>query len=148
MFRGRAVHTIDAKGRVSIPVGFRMELMRHGDRAPFLTQQPECLALYPFEAWREIERELEGSSPLAPEVRDLQRYLISGAEECPVDRQGRITIPPHLRVHAGLDKEVTIAGVGPRIEIWDRVRFDQALARTQAQFDALASAVARGGRQA
>jgi MraZ protein len=146
MFRGRAVHTIDAKGRVSIPVGFRMELMRNGERPPFLTQQPECLALYPYEAWREIERELESSSPLAPEVRELQRYLISGAEECPVDRQGRIAIPPHLRAPAGLEREVTIAGVGPRIEIWDRARFDQALARAQAKFDELSAAVARGRR--
>jgi MraZ protein len=146
MFRGRVVHTIDSKGRLSIPVGFRMELMRHGERAPFLTQQPECLALYPYEAWREIERELGASSPLAPEVWELQRYLVSGAEECPLDRQGRIAIPPHLRTHASLEKEVTIAGVGPRIEIWDRGRFDQALARAQAKFDELAAAVARGRR--
>jgi MraZ protein len=144
MFRGRAVHTIDTKGRLSIPAGFRMELERYGDQAPILTNQPDCLALYPWEAWREIERELEQSSPFQPEVLELQRFLIGGAVECPVDKQGRIGIPQALREYAGLEKEVTIAGVGPRIEIWDRTRFDQALARTQARFNELSAAVAKG----
>lgn len=147
MFRGRAVHTIDSKGRLSIPAGFRMELERRSDRAPFLTTQLECLALYPYEAWREVERELvEETSPLELEVQDLQRFLLSGAEECPLDKQGRIAIPSYLREHAGLDKEVTVAGVGPRIELWDKGRFEQALARTQAQFKEISSAVARSRR--
>lgn len=144
MFRGRAVHTIDTKGRLSIPAGFRVELERHSERAPILTNQLHCLALYPYEAWREIERELEAASPLQPEVQDMQRFLISGAVECPVDKQGRIGIPAYLREYAGLDKEATIAGVGPRIEIWDKVRFDQDLARTQARFNEISAAVARG----
>jgi MraZ protein len=143
MFRGRAIHTIDAKGRVSIPAGFRVELERHGERSPILTNQLDCLALYPYEAWRTIEQELESGSALELEVQDLQRFLISGAVECAVDRQGRIAIPPYLRQHASLEKEVTLAGVGPRIEIWDRVRFDQALARTQARFHEISAAVAR-----
>jgi len=146
MFRGRAVHTIDSKGRLSIPAGFRMELERRSERAPILTNQLHCLALYPYEAWREIERELEEASPLQLEVQDLQRFLISGAVECPVDRQGRIAIPPYLREHADLSKEVTIAGVGRLIEIWDRARFDQVQARTQAQFKEISETVARSRR--
>jgi MraZ protein len=102
------------------------------------------LALYPYEAWRKIERELEEASPLQPEVQDLQRFLISGAVESPVDKQGRISIPPYLREHAGLDKEVTIAGVGPRIEVWDRARFEQSLTRTQARFNEISATVAKG----
>jgi MraZ protein len=144
MFRGRAVHTIDTKGRLSIPAGFRVELERHSERAPILTNQLDCLALYPYEAWRKIERELEEASPLQPEVQDLQRFLISGAVESPVDKQGRISIPPYLREHAGLDKEVTIAGVGPRIEVWDRARFEQSLTRTQARFNEISATVAKG----
>jgi len=144
MFRGRAVHTLDTKGRLSIPAGFRVELEKHGERAPILTNQLECLALYPYEAWREIERELEGSSPLQPEVQELQRFYISGAVACPIDKQGRISIPATLREYAGLEKEVMVAGVGSRIELWDRARFDQALARTQARFHEVSAAVARG----
>jgi MraZ protein len=144
MFRGRAVHTIDTKGRLSIPAGFRVELDRHSDRAPILTNQRDCLALYPYEAWRKIERELESASPLQPEVQQMQRFLISGAVECPVDKQGRIGIPAHLREYAGLEKEVTVAGVGQLIEIWDKTRFDQDLARVQARFNEISAAVAKG----
>ncbi len=121
-----------------------MELERYGDRTPILTNHPECLALYPWESWRKIEQALEDGSPFQPEVQELQRYLIGGSIECPVDKQGRISIPQHLREYAGLEKEVTVAGVGPRIEIWDRTRHDQALAKTQARFNELQAAVARG----
>lgn len=144
MFRGRHVHTIDTKGRVSIPAGYRVELERQSERAPILTTQRECLAVYPYEAWREIERELEGASPLQPEVQALQRFLISGATESPVDRQGRISIPQPLREHAGLEKEVVVAGVGSHIEIWDKATFDRDIARTQDQFHEISTAVARG----
>jgi MraZ protein len=102
------------------------------------------LALYPYEAWRKIERELESASPLQPEVQQMQRFLISGAVECPVDKQGRIGIPAHLREYAGLEKEVTVAGVGQLIEIWDKTRFDQDLARVQARFNEISAAVAKG----
>jgi MraZ protein len=51
-------------------------------------------------------------------------------------------VPQHLREHAGLDREVTIAGVGPRIEIWDKARFDEDLNKTQARFNEIASTVA------
>jgi MraZ protein len=146
MLRGRAVHTIDTKGRLSIPAGFRVELERYGDRHPILTTQLDCLALYPYEAWREIEREIEAGSPLQPEVQDLQRLLYSGAVECPVDRQGRISIPAQLREEAGLEKEVTVAGVGNRIEIWDRARFDQTRTRDRARFNEISAAVAKSRR--
>jgi MraZ protein len=146
MFRGRAVHTIDQKGRLSIPAGFRMELERRSERAPILTNQLQCLALYPYESWREIEKELEEASPLQPEVQALGRFLISGANECPVDKQGRISIPQVLREHAALDKEVMVAGVGRHVEIWDRTRFEQELARTQAQFNEISATVARERR--
>ena len=68
--------------------------------------------------------------------------LISGATSCPIDKQGRILVPPHLREHAGLKREVTVAGVGPKIELWDRERFDQNLMQTNACFPDTARSVA------
>jgi MraZ protein len=68
--------------------------------------------------------------------------MISGAEECPIDKQGRMLIPQHLRDHAGLDREVTIAGVGPRLEIWDKARFEANLKQTQARYPEIARQVA------
>ena len=150
MFRGRAVHTIDQKGRLSIPAGFRVELQLRSDRAPILTNLQHCLGLYPYEDWLEIERQFAALSSVQTEGQALKRFLFSGAVDCPVDRQGRILIPAHLRQHAAFRREVTVAGVGGYIELWDKERFDQDLARTQERFDEISAIVAasqpRGGQ--
>jgi len=145
MFRGRFTHTIDSKGRVSIPVAFREELRRLSERPPILTNMAECAALFPYEGWIELEKQLAGASSMQPEVQALQRFMVSGALECPIDSQGRILVPPFLREHAKLDREVTIAGVGKRIELWDKVRFDQDLAMTKARIGEISGVVRQFG---
>jgi MraZ protein len=142
MFRGRFVHTIDNKGRISIPSGFRAEFERRSERAPILTNAYQCLQLYSYEDWCEVERNIVENSTVDVDVQAYQRMMISGASECPIDKQGRMLIPPVLREHAGLEKEVTIAGVGPRIEMWDKLRFDAELMKTQARYHEIASKVA------
>ena len=142
MFRGRHVHTIDSKGRLSIPAGYRVDIQRRSENASILTNDKGCLALYPYEDWIDIEESLAALSQVRPQTKAYMRFVVSGAVECPFDSQGRILIPPHLREHGRLEREVTIAGVGPRIEIWDKALFDQELARTVAQFDEIASVVA------
>lgn len=129
MARGRFSHTMDAKGRVAIPAGFRVELQSQNDLPPILTNLVDCPAVGVFshDRWLEIEQRLASMSQMQPAIQSVQRMLVSGAVECPVDAQGRVLVPPHLREHAGLDREVTIAGVGRRIEIWDRTRFDEEL---------------------
>ena len=129
MARGRFTHTMDDKGRVSIPAVLRAELLEQDPRPPILTNLVDCQAvgLFPQGRWIEIEQRLNNMSQMQPEVASLRRMLISGAVEAPIDGQGRIVIPPYLREHAGLEREVTIAGVGGRIEIWDKAYFDQEL---------------------
>jgi MraZ protein len=131
MARGRFFHTMDAKGRVSLPAVLRVDLQTHDDRPPILTNLVDCAAVGVFshERWLEIEQRLASMSQMQPEIQSVQRLLVSGAVECPIDTQGRILVPPHLREHAGLERDVTIAGVGRRIEIWDRARFDDELAK-------------------
>jgi MraZ protein len=65
--------------------------------------------------------------------------MLSGATECPIDKQGRVLVPQYLRDHAGIEREVTIAGVGPRIEFWDKSRFDADLLKTQARLSEISS---------
>lgn len=146
MFRGRFVHTVDTKGRVAIPASFRTELSRRSERPPILTNMLECLALYPYDDWTHLEERLVGVDPLMLEGQDMQRFMISGATDTPLDAQGRILIPPFLREHARLEREVTLAGVGPRIEIWDKTRFDEQLARTQERFREISQEVSRNGK--
>jgi len=142
MFRGRHTHTIDAKGRVSIPAAFRTEIGVKSDLAPMMTNDKGCVALYSGEAWVEVEEGLVARAQVRPETKAYIRFVMSGVTECPFDSQGRILIPQHLREHAHLEREVTIAGVGSRIEIWDKALFDQELQRTLAQYDEIASVVA------
>jgi len=142
MFSGRSVHTLDAKGRVSIPVGFRMHLVGEGEQAPTLTHgEAACLAIYPYESWEDFRDFLENLPRAEPNSRRLRRYYFVGATQCPIDKQGRILIPPALREHAGLEREVVIAGVGDVIEIWDKGRFDEDLQHTQSHLDEISSAV-------
>lgn len=145
MFRGRFVHTIDAKGRMSLPAGFRTEMQAQSTKPPILTNLRNCLALYPQETWLEIENRLAQASQLRPEVQSIQRFLVSGATECPIDGQGRISIPQYLREYAALERDVTIAGVGTRIEFWDKTKFDQDLATTQDRYHEISSVVASLG---
>jgi len=127
---------------MSIPSGFRMELERRSERAPILTNAFQCLYLYPYDDWCEVERTIVAKATEDLDVQAYQRMMISGAAECSIDKQGRMLVPQHLRDHAGLDREVTIAGVGPRIEIWDKARFDADLKKTQARFNEIASTMA------
>ena len=142
MFRGRHSHTIDIKGRVSIPAGYRMELQRRSDQAPILTADQECLRLYPFNDWCDYEEKIVARAEVDPKARDYVRLVISGAVEAPIDKQGRILVPGYLREHAHLQKDVVLAGVGHTVEIWDASRLQSNLNQTQLNFEAIAEKMA------
>lgn len=136
------MHTIDAKNRMSLPVGFRQEIQRRSDRPPIITNGQECLELHPFEDWEDYESQIVSMATIDPEAQAFARMMVSGAIECPIDKQGRILVPPHLREFAGLDREVTVAGVGTKIELWDTARFEANLIQTQARFKDMAMSLA------
>jgi MraZ protein len=108
--------------------------------------------MYTFEEWIAIERRLAGASTMRPELQAVRRFFLSGAVECPIDAQGRILVPPHLREHGKLGREVTLAGVGSVIErsvieIWDKSRLDANLTKTETNIGEgeLSDALARFG---
>ena len=141
-FRGRFDHTLDNKGRVSVPAGYRMEIQRlGGDAAPILTRGKDHLLLYPARTWEAIEESLASKSNLLPNVQSYARFLIGGCTECPVDGQGRITIPAVLRNHADLEGKITLAGVLDKIEIWNHDRFEAAQMLTLGSLEAIQTAV-------
>ena len=141
-FRGRFVHTIDSKNRMSLPAGFRQEIVGEDDRPPILTNAHKCLDLYPHADWIAFEESISQIASVDPEAQDYARMMISGAAECPIDKQGRILVPPYLREHAGLTRDVTVAGVGSKIEIWDRARFEESLTQSNARYPEMARSVA------
>ncbi len=124
MFRGQYDHTIDAKGRTSVPARYRDVLAATGDRRIVLTSALDpCVAAYTLAEWDAFEARLS-TMPLFDEaVEKLRRIYVSGAVECEIDEVGRILVPPTLREHAGLRKDVRWAGLGRHAELWDTAQW-------------------------
>ena len=118
MLLGKYEHTIDEKNRLTLPARFR-ETFREG--AVLTRGMDGCLAIYPRDDWERLaESRLAALDPLSREGRELERYFYSGATESEPDRQGRVVIPLRLAEYARLDREVVVAGVRDRLEVWNR----------------------------
>jgi MraZ protein len=130
MFRGRFDHTIDDKGRVSLPVKFR-EILRKFNDTIVITTFDGCLYVYPHDEWIKFEEKIYDLPSGSRQMRDFQRGLLAHATECTVDKQGRILVPNSLRPIANLIKDVVIAGRIKHFEIWDRERFTQTIEQAQ-----------------
>ncbi len=124
MFRGRYQHQIDVKGRLSVPSRFRDALSAGVGELLMVTNFDQCLWAYTQSEWHELEKKVALAPQFSEEVKAFQRVFISAACECPIDRQGRILIPPSLREYAGIIRDVTIVGMTKRFEIWARERWD------------------------
>lgn len=121
MYIGQFNHTLDVKNRVFLPARFRGK-----NKTFILTRGLEsCLYLYDLSGWDKVLQKLEDLSlPDKIEERAFKRALLSGAHEAVPDTQGRILIPQTLKDYAGVTTEIMIIGVGNRLEIWDRSRWE------------------------
>jgi MraZ protein len=124
MFRGTFEHTIDDKGRVSVPAKFRDALGAAGDDRVVLTNffvdALRCLDVYPHAAWVQLEERLRARPQFNAKMMRFQNYYFAGAHECQLDKQGRILLPPTLRDYAALKRDVTLTAAGEKFRIWDR----------------------------
>ncbi|RMF95544.1 MAG: transcriptional regulator MraZ [Gammaproteobacteria bacterium] len=126
MFRGATKVTLDAKGRVAIPVRYRERLKARCDGQLVCTvDQDYCLLLYPLPEWEEIERKLMRLSSFQPRVRRLQRLMVGHASEIDMDGHGRVLIPRELREFASLDRQAILIGQGNKFELWDESRWNE-----------------------
>ena len=125
MFRGRFQHTIDPKGRLSIPAKFRDVLARF-DGVLIVVPNDNSIEVHPLEEWERLETRINEKSQFDPDVRKIGRLYISRAKEVALDNVGRILLPPDSRTEGGLQRDVTLLGPGRMFfEIWDRVRFEE-----------------------
>ncbi|MCI8461906.1 MAG: division/cell wall cluster transcriptional repressor MraZ [Lachnospiraceae bacterium] len=122
MFMGRYNHTIDPKGRLSIPSKYREIL---GDEFVVSKGMDGCLFVYANDAWKAFEEKLASLPLINREARQFARFFLSGAQYVTVDKQGRILMPQDLREFAGLEKDVVLAGAGGRIEIWSLEKWNE-----------------------
>jgi MraZ protein len=145
MFRGRYNHQVDTKGRLSVPSRFREVLAAASEGRLILTNFDECLWAFTVPEWQELERKVSALPQFMEEVKALQRVFISAAVECPIDRQGRILIPPTLREYAGLSRDVVIVGMTRRFEIWAKERWDEVFERARVKLDGMGAKLAELG---
>ena len=116
MFLGEYQHTLDAKGRVSLPAKFRAEMTGSLVIARGLE---DCLYVFPAEEYSVFLKSLLERNDFDPTSRKVRRHFTAGAVEAELDSAGRINLPPAFRERAGLDRDVSIIGNGQRLEIWD-----------------------------
>ena len=117
MFMGEYNHTVDTKGRLIIPSKFREQL---GEEFIVTKGLDGCLFVFPQDEWQAFEEKLRTLPLTQKGARQFTRFFVAGATPCELDKQGRILLPATLREFAGLDKDVVLAGMLNRIEIWSK----------------------------
>ena len=122
MFIGEYEHSVDAKGRVIMPAKLRDDI---GEKFIITKGLDGCLFAYSLDEWTNFESKLKTLPLTNKNARDFVRFFLSGAVECEIDKQGRFLIPNNLRTYATLEKEINIIGVGTRIEIWNREKWEK-----------------------
>lgn len=121
MFRGVFEHPIDGKGRTTFPAKLRETLVgAYDERLIVTTAIDACLHAYPVREWEALEAALAKRNPMEPGVKTLMRLYVAPAQECSIDGMGRVLIPPALREHAQLHKDVVWAGMVKVIELWSK----------------------------
>lgn len=131
MFRGSFEHSVDSKGRVSVPSRFREILTERYEGKLVLTMDfDKCIMVYPLEEWERVEEKIKTLPQSQKEVKDYTRFVFSNAAECELDKQGRILIPPPLREGARINKSVMVVGILNKMEIWDKAAWDARKSQT------------------
>ncbi len=116
MFIGRAEHALDSKGRLTIPAKYRAELAAGGVVTRGLG---DFLIALPLAEWQKLADRLQDKPMLTDvAVGELRRWLFAEAEPFDLDTQGRFILPAELRSVVGIQGSVTLAGVGPHLELW------------------------------
>ena len=146
-FLGEYEATIDAKGRFLLPSAIRKKLPESSSEQFVINRGFEkCLSLYPVKNWEPIFEGISKLNDFDPKVREFRRYFFNGATELELDTAGRLLIPPNLRDHAGIGKDIVLVGSLQKIEIWDSKKYKEFFeSMTPQSFSELAKEVIPNG---
>ncbi|MEK7652863.1 MAG: division/cell wall cluster transcriptional repressor MraZ, partial [Patescibacteria group bacterium] len=134
---GQYSHSLDNKGRVAVPAKFRSQLKK----AVVTKGLDSCLFLYPEKEWKKKADEIAARPIDVADNRALSRTILAGATEVDFDKQGRIILPEYLRKFAGITKNVIIAGLYDRLEIWDEEKWNKYQKEMEKNPDEIAEAM-------
>jgi len=116
MLLGTHTPKLDDKGRVILPAKFRDDL---GGGIVVTRGQERCLYVFATDEFERVHERIREAPLTNKQARDFLRMFLSGASAETPDSQNRITIPPHLRTYAGLERELVVTGIGTHAEIWN-----------------------------
>ncbi|MEO5984986.1 MAG: division/cell wall cluster transcriptional repressor MraZ [Ferruginibacter sp.] len=124
-FIGEYDSTIDTKGRFLLPAGIKKQLP--DQETSFIINRgfEKCLTLYPSQSWKPLYKEISTLNDFDPKVREFRRYFLNGAQEVDLDTAGRLLLPKNLMEHASLDKNIVLVSAVNKIEIWDKIKYQQ-----------------------
>ncbi|HEV7896926.1 MAG TPA: division/cell wall cluster transcriptional repressor MraZ [Planosporangium sp.] len=142
MFLGTHTPRLDEKGRLILPAKFRDEL---AGGVVITKGQERCLYVFPVAEFARIAGQLREQPMTHKAARAYSRVFFASAHDEVPDKQGRVTIPGHLREYAGLDRELVVIGASTRVEIWDRQAWDSYLAESEEDFAGIEEGVLSGG---
>ncbi len=126
MFYGEYEHTLDKKGRLILPAKVRETAKANYIEKFFVTRGlDKCLFLFSEDEWRSQETKFKSLSFTKSQARRFNRLFFSGAVEVAPDGQGRVLLPKYLKDYAGIKKNVMIAGISNRLEIWDKTAWEK-----------------------
>ena len=135
MFIGEYKHTLDEKGRIAIPSKFRKQLAKG---AVVTRGLDTSLFLFPKEEWDKLAEKL-ASLPLGQSnSRAFARLMLAGAMDVVLDKQGRVVLPEYLRAYAIMKKNVVIAGLFTRLELWDETKWETYKKKVEGDANAVA----------
>ena len=124
MFYGEFTHTLDEKNRLIVPMRLRGKIKETFVERFIITKGLDnCLFLFTSDEWKLFENKTKALPLTGKDARAYTRHLFSGASECAIDKQGRISIPLYLKNYAQIEKDVIVIGVMSRIEIWSREKW-------------------------
>lgn len=142
MFIGEYQHSVDPKKRLALPSKFRKEL---GAKVVVTRGLDKCLFVYPIKVWKDLAEKL-GTLPMGESTtRSFVRLMLAGAVDCELDVQGRVLVPEYLKEYAGLEKNVIVAGLFNRLEIWDEQKWGVYKTKAEENTDEIAEQLGKLG---
>lgn len=135
MFIGEYSHNLDDKGRLAVPKKFRTALSKG---AVVTRGLDNCLFLYTKDEWKKLADKLANLPFSQANARAFARLMLAGAMDVVLDKQGRIILPEYLRTFAGLDKELIVAGLYNRLELWDKTAWNTYTTQSEKQSNTIA----------
>ncbi len=123
MFLGEYTHSLDSKGRLTIPAKFRASFAQ----GLVVTRNPadQCLLVFPRDEWDKLAEKVSALPLTDPRSAQFRRAFFSAAEDLEPDGQGRILLSQRLREHAGIETDVIIAGQNKFLELWNPTLWEE-----------------------